>query len=228
MIGADTAGSDTWAGQAIYTPLTFRLYDLWVQGVSNRWLWQCPTAIQLEHYRCHVGAVHLEIGVGTGWYPARAGLPEGCEVTLLDLNQHALNYAARRLRAYDPNTVRADAFAPLSLQRTYESVAINYLLHCLPGSMEEKSAVLDNLVPCLAPDGVVFGATILGDRPLNRAGRKLMDLYNRKGVFDNRRDTEAALRAALAARFVEHEVTVEGAVALFSARRPLDPDAGTR
>ncbi|EKE5345053.1 methyltransferase, partial [Escherichia coli] len=37
-------------GAKIYTPLTLKLYDWWVLGVSNRLAWGCPTK---EHLLPH-------------------------------------------------------------------------------------------------------------------------------------------------------------------------------
>jgi hypothetical protein len=51
-------------------------------------------------------------------------------------------------------------------------------------------------------------------------GAALVDVYNRKGIFSNRGDSASGLRAALDACFAEVSITVRGAVALFSARRP--------
>ncbi|EMW4421359.1 methyltransferase, partial [Escherichia coli] len=43
-------------GAKIYTPLTLKLYDWWVLGVSNRLAWGCPTKEHLlPHYLEHVG-----------------------------------------------------------------------------------------------------------------------------------------------------------------------------
>ena len=56
-------------GAKIYTPLTLKLYDWWVLGVSNRLAWGCPTKEHLlPHFLEHLGNNHLDIGVGTGFY----------------------------------------------------------------------------------------------------------------------------------------------------------------
>ncbi|MGJ0512633.1 hypothetical protein [Methylocystis sp.] len=31
------------AGQAVYTPNMLAIYDVLVLGLSNRWIWKCPT-----------------------------------------------------------------------------------------------------------------------------------------------------------------------------------------
>jgi hypothetical protein len=102
----------------------------------------------------------------------------------------------------------------------FESVAANYLLHCLPGEVESKAATLAEHVRAnLEPGGVLFGATIL-DRgvPHSRIGRRLLRVYNRKGIFANADDDEPGLRRGLASCLNEVQIEVVGAVALFAAR----------
>ncbi|WP_266168193.1 hypothetical protein [Dyella subtropica] len=55
---------------------------------------------------------------------------------------------------------------------------------------------------------------------LNRFGRKLMAVYNRKGIFSNRTDDISGLEQALRHRFAQVDIAVHGKVALFSARLP--------
>jgi hypothetical protein len=54
----------------------------------------------------------------------------------------------------------------------------------------------------------------------NGFGRKLMALYNRKGIFGNQRDTRDGLALALQQHFAQIDIHVEGRVALFEAREP--------
>ena len=65
---------------------------------------------------------------------------------------------------------------------------------------------------------VLFGASILGRGIApNLPARALLDLYNAKGVFNNREDDLASLRDGLKQRFDEVEIESEGCVALFRA-----------
>jgi len=213
---------DVERGQRVYTPLVLRAYDLVVLGFSNRFAWRCRSATMLELYDRHVGRRHLDIGVGTGWYLDRCTWPvEQPEITLLDLNENSLAHAATRLQRYAPQTVRANVLDPLPLgDARFESVAANYLLHCLPGGTESKAATLaENVRANLEPGGVLFGATILGRGvPHSRIGRRLMRMYNRKGIFSNADDDERGLERGLASRLKDVEIEVVGAVALFAAR----------
>ena len=173
-------------------------------------------------YDRYAGRRHLDLGVGTGWYLDRCAWPvERPEITLLDLNENSLSLAARRLARFAPQTVRANVLDPLPLaDERFESVAANYLLHCLPGRIDSKAATLAvNVRPYLVAGGVLFGSTILGRGVTHtRIGRRLMKLYNAKGIFSNPEDDEHGLEQGLAATFPRVEIEVVGAVALFAAR----------
>lgn len=213
---------DIEAGQAVYNPATLAAYDWFVLGFSNRLLWRCPTRHLRALYAKNVGAAHLDIGVGTGYFLDAAPWPvSDPKITLVDLNRHSLDAAARRIARYGPETVTANCLDPLPLEGTFDSVALSYLLHCLPGCISEKAVVFDRVLPHLAEDGVIFGATILqGDAPRSLPARALMNVYNKKGVFSNAEDTFQILSQALETRFADVALRRIGAVALFEARRP--------
>ena len=44
------------AGQAVYTKPVLRAYDFIVLGISNRWIWKCPTSELVAHYNRHITA----------------------------------------------------------------------------------------------------------------------------------------------------------------------------
>jgi hypothetical protein len=79
--------------------------------------------------------------------------------------------------------------------------------------------VASNLRPYLASGGVLFGSTILGRGVAhNLLGRRLMRLYNGKGVFSNVEDDQEGLEQGLASQLSDVEIEVVGAVALFAGR----------
>lgn len=208
-------------GYAVYSRKSLAIYDALVLGLSNSLIWRCPSRHLVDHYSRHLSADHLDIGVGTGYFLDKAVFPVAQpKVTLLDPNADCLEAAATRISRYGPQTVQADALIPWpeTLGR-FQSVGLNYVFHCLPGTMEQKAVLLDHLRPHLAPGGTVFGSTILqGDVPRSWVARKVMRIYNSKGVFGNEADTRDALERALGARFEDVKINVLGCVALFSAR----------
>jgi SAM-dependent methyltransferase len=209
-----------YAGQAAYTSLTLRAYDTVVVRLSNSLVWRCPARRILGHYDRHVAASHLDVGPGSGYYVDRCRFPDEMPlVTLMDPNREVLEFAARRLRRYEPALLQADATRPMLMDETaYGSVGLSYVLHCLPSGMPSKAAVFDHLAPYVAPGGVLFGTTILHDGVAHtRLGRRLLDVYNRRGIFSNFGDDPEGLENELARRFERYEIEVVGAVALFAA-----------
>ena len=99
------------------------------------------------------------------------------------------------------------------------SVGINYLLHCLPGSIPSKAVAFDHLKALMNPNAVLFGSTLLSEGVTrNGLGKRLMDAYNKKGIFSNRNDHLDGLKEALNKRFRDVSVDVIGCAALFSGR----------
>jgi hypothetical protein len=97
---------------------------------------------------------------------------------------------------------------------------MSLLLHCVPGSIAEKSVAFDNLVPHLKPGGVIFGLTVLSvGVGRNLLATRMMALLNARGVFHNDRDSLADIQTALEVRFTDVQVRVVGCFALFSARK---------
>lgn len=209
------------AGHAIYTKRVLGIYDVLVLGLSNRLIWKCPTPRLLDHYNRHVTANHLDVGVGTGYFLDRCRFPSiAPRVGLMDLNQNALDFASHRIARYKPETYLRNVLEPISIDaRRFDSVGINYLIHCLPGSMESKAACFDHLKALMNENAVLFGSTLLqAGVARNWPARRLMDFYNGKGIFSNRNDDLAGLRHALDQRFRSVSIEIVGCAALFSAR----------
>jgi hypothetical protein len=210
---------DIEAGQAVYTPRVLRLYDLLVLGLSNRFIWKCPTPRLLAHYDAHVTGNHLDVGVGTGYFLDRCRFPASPRVALMDLNDNALRFAANRIARYAPKTYRRNVLEPIAFEaEPFDSIGVNYLLHCLPGSIAEKAILFDHLRPLMADGAILFGSTLLQcGVARTAAARRLMAFYNGKGVFSNARDDLDGLRSALEARFRDVSIETVGCAALFSA-----------
>jgi hypothetical protein len=204
---------------AIYTPVMLSIYDVLVHGLSNRFAWRCPTQLLFDLYRSHLSADHLEAGIGTGFFLDRAGPLRFDRLALLDINRHCLDRAGRRLARFKPALYQVNLLAPIEIDPPpFASVGLTYVLHCLPGRMSQKLTAVDHLRPLMANGAVLFGATILGRGIApNRAARALLDLYNAKGVFNNREDDLASLSDGLRQRFDQVEIETAGCVALFRA-----------
>lgn len=210
-----------YAGQAEYTRWLLAIYDPWVLGFMARSVWRCPTPPVIERYHRQVGKRHLDVGPGTGYFLDKAGLPHGTQVTLLDPNPNVLLHASRRLAPMNLTTVEADVLKPLPVSGPFDSAALNYVLHCLPGPQSHKAVAIRNVAAVLAPDGVLFGGTVLGNPAEHTLlARASLSALNRRGVFDNLADTETGLRQILEESFQTIEIDVVGSVAHFTATRP--------
>lgn len=208
-------------GQAIYTKLTLSLYDPLVLGLSNRIAWRCPSHYIQHLYDQYVSPSHLEIGVGTGYFLEYCVPRQPVnDLVLFDLNRHCLQQTAERLQRFNPRIYRANVLEPFQgLDTRFESVGINYVLHCLPGTPRQKGIVFDHIKTHLKDDGVCFGATIVNREADNLFSKTLKSLYNRRGIFCNRDDTAEAIESELRQRFVEVESRLIGTVFLFRARK---------
>jgi hypothetical protein len=204
---------------AVYTPFTLAIYDVLVHGLSNRFAWRCPTQRLVELYRENLSTDHLEAGVGTGLFLDRAATPKLKRLVLLDANRNCLDRAGARLARLKPELHQVNLLAPLVLRTApVASVGLTYVLHCLPGRMDEKLAAIDHLRPLMRDGATLFGATILGRGVApNPAARALLDLYNAKGVFNNRADDIESLSDGLRRRFANVAIAQEGCVAIFRA-----------
>lgn len=209
------------AGQAVYTKRMLNVYDVVVLGLSNRLIWKCPTRRLLAHYDSHVTANHLDVGVGSGYFLDRCRFPSAApRVALMDLNRDALDFAARRIARYAPETYVRNVLEPISIEADkFDSVGVNYLLHCLPGAIESKAVVFDHLQALMNPGAILFGSTLLqGDVARGPVARRLMRFYNGKGIFSNEADDVDGLRRALEQRLRSVSIEIVGCAAVFSGR----------
>lgn len=127
------------------------VYDVSVLWFSNLFVWKCPTRHILAFYNQHVSSNHLDVGVGTGYFLDKCRFPTANpRITLLDINEVNLQRTSERIRRYQPETHQATVLEPIDLgQRSFDSVGMNYVLHCLPGNLMSKAVVFESLKQCL-------------------------------------------------------------------------------
>ncbi|KAH8432846.1 class I SAM-dependent methyltransferase [Aspergillus melleus] len=224
-----------------YDGLGLRIYDLMVHWWNDNYVWRCPSSFLNEFFSANVGQRHLDIGVGTGYFPAhhrqrvlQKGESWPQHLTLVDMNTLCLERSAARVGCPErTTTLQADVFEPIKLpaedgagpgttaSRKYDSISLMYLLHCLPPPCAKKATVFAHLKEHLKPDGTLFGATILGQRvEHNWFGRITMGLYNYKGIFGNSADDPEVFKNELRNEFDDVDAWVVGAVLVFRARKP--------
>ena len=208
-------------GQADYSPLLLRLYDPIVIGVVAGLVWRFPADPLPDLYRTRIRERHLDVGPGTGYLIDHSGIPDGRHVTIVDPNPNVLRHATRRLHRLNVTAVEADVLKPLPVDGPFDSAALCLVIHCLPGPLTRKAAAIANIAAVLAPDGVLFGASVLGRSGQHTwLGRRVLAAFNRRGAFDNLDDSAEGLREILAASFENVEMETFRSVVVFSASKP--------
>ncbi|WP_299007845.1 class I SAM-dependent methyltransferase [uncultured Shewanella sp.] len=205
-------------GQAVYTRKMMLEYNLRVLLFSNYCLWRCPTAFLRAEYHKKMSSNHLDVGVGTGWYLQKSLTHHQGRIALFDLNPICLATVAGKIKEYHPEVYEGDVLSPWALNcEPFDSISMNYLLHCLPGDLRSKAVVFQHLNAYLNSNGVVFGSTILGKGiNIGYFAKKLMKHYNNKGIFDNFSDDLTSLEAVLNEHFQQVKIEMRGCVAIFS------------
>ncbi len=108
-----------------------------------------------------------------------------------------------------------------SCQRTVRVRRAHLVIHCLPGPLTRKAMAVANVAAVLAPNGVLFGASVLWTSGHHTwLARRFLAIFNRQGGFDNLDDTEDGLREILAALFERVELETVGSAAISRRRIP--------
>lgn len=208
-------------GQKDYGPALLAVYDWWVLGFMAHMVWKSPTSQIIDYYRPLFGKRHLDIGPGSG-HSIDVAASDDTDLTLLDPNTHVLAHCEKRLARFNPTLIEADVLKPLPVDGRFDSAAMSFVLHCLPGPMESKAAAIRNVAAVLEPDGVLFGGTVLGiDEPHTKPAKAFIKAANRQGGFDNLSDTRDGLKTILEGSFADVDVAVNGSLAVFAARNPV-------
>lgn len=207
-------------GQWLFSLMSHQLYDMFLYRCISRFIWQCDPAKLLEAYQQSCAANHLEIGVGTGYLLAAHQPPLRFErLVLMDLNRVCLAKSARRLADLAPQTRQQDILQPIiHTGDLFDSVAMNYVLHCVPGGFKDKGAAITHVSQVLNPGGIFFGASLVYSGVAHtRFARLLMWVLNRIGVFNNDLDCREQLEECLTREFSEVHIEVCGSAVRWRA-----------
>ena len=215
-----TTPEEVAAGHAFYTKRSLAIYDPLILGWFSRVAWRCPARRVLEHYDAHVTDNHLDVGPGTGYFLDRCHFDTATpRIALMDLNEACLEAAGHRIARYRPERIKANALEPIDPEvLPFDSIGLNYLLHCIPGGIRSKGpAVLTNLKAVANPGATIFGATLLHDGvPRNFMARQVMARNIRHGIFSNTEDDLEGLRAVLEEHLHDATIDVVGCVGIFA------------
>ena len=141
------------AGHAFYTKRALALYDVAILGDFSRAAWKCPSRRILQHYNEHISINHLDVGVGSGYFLDRCRFESPSpRVALMDLNTNCLEVASRRIGRFNPEVYRANVLEPIDIDAPkFDSIGLNYVLHCLPGDMAAKGVAFEYLKALVNP-----------------------------------------------------------------------------
>lgn len=207
-------------GQAIYSNSILKIYDWWVLSFSNTYLWKCNTKNLEQMFKQHISSNHLDVGVGTGYFLDKCLKSTNRRVVLFDLNENSLDTTQKRIKRFNVSKYKVNVLQPITVDcEKFDSISINYLIHCLPDNLNEKSILFKHISEYLNKNGIIFGSTILGKKSnMNFFAKKLNGFYNKKGIFDNNEDSLEDLKNQLEKYFDNVEIKIIGCVALFNAK----------
>lgn len=207
--------------QRYFNRVTLAFYDLFLYGFISNYVWGCNPKLLDAHYAKHISGNHLDVGVGTGYLLNRVSFPNTKpRLALMDLSPSCLTKTANRLARYNPETYQQNILQPIALGiNKFDSIGINSVMHCIPGSFKDKGIAFQHLKTLLNDNGVLFGTTVLakGVKP-NWLARYFLKFFNFIGVFINHEDSLDELTEALNKHFKNVEISVEGSTAIFVAR----------
>jgi hypothetical protein len=208
--------------QQFFSKGSLFFYDFLLYGVISKYARGGPIRRLDSHYRKYVGHNHLEVGVGTGFLLNRVGFDSANpRLALMDLNRDCLEKTKRRVARRAPETYIQNLWEPIHHNiKNFDSIGINYVMHCVPGNFKEKGVVFTRLQPLLNENGVLFGTTVLSDNiHKNVLARPFMWLMNSLGVFNNRGDNADDLKECLETNFQLIEFEVVGVTAFFAVKK---------
>ncbi len=205
---------------SFYTRLSLFFYDYYVYKFGSALFFGCPERELVDFYLDRISSNHLEIGVGTGYLLNKCAEQGKLEsLSLLDFNRNCLDVTAKVLSDFRPDRYYANILEPLPVQnRKFDSIALNFVLHCVPGSFREKGVAFDHVARCLNMDGRVFGSTLMYYPEQAKLGKLVMDVYNRLGIFNNNNDSRDELVTALSRNYSDININQVGNVLFFDAR----------
>lgn len=216
-----TVSKEAAAGASVYSNLLLAIYDIEVLMFELSYIFKCPLREVKDFFNKNISNIHLDVGVGTGYFLDKCNFPvENPTVHLMDLNPNTLKKTSNRIKRYEPISHLCNVLEPIQADLPmFDSISAINFLHCLPGSMLSKEAAIKNLKPFLRDGGVFFGITVLGQGvDVGILYRIANSMYNKKLIFSNLQDNASDLEVILSNNFEKYSVHIVGSVAFFSGQ----------
>lgn len=211
-------------GAKIYSRCLLECYDFLIYKILSPYVWRCDPQHFFDLYKKYMSDNHADIGVGTGYFLNQCAYQPGqVRIGLFDLQPNCLEYTARRLARFQPETIQCNALEPIRFDKQpFDSIALGGILHCIPGNLTEKGRVFDSIKTLLQPGTRVFGYTILNQEIRKTLlSRLVYCLLHQLRVINGKQDSTSQLSSELRQRFAQVNIQVIGCIALFSATQPL-------
>src|SRR3989339_721576 len=140
-------------------------------------------------------------------------------IGLMDISSGSLKATQKRINRYSSEVYPQNILEEITAEiEPFQSISMNYLIHCIPGNMDEKLKIFENVQKALLPNGIIFGSTLIFDENQNRIAKKLMQKYNEKGIFYNYQDSKEGLEKNLTKYFNHFETQKIGSAILFTGQ----------
>jgi len=214
-----TVSEEAAAGAAVYSNFLLSIYDLEVLMFELQYIFKCPLHKVMDFFNENVSGIHLDVGVGTGYFLDKCNFPvENPTIHLMDLNPNTLRTTSKESIDTKPVPHQCNVLEPIQADLPlFDSISAINFLHCLPGTMLDKELAIKNLKPFLREGGVLFGITVLGQGvDVGTLYRIANSIYNKKSIFSNLSDNISDLEAILKNNFKEYSVQTVGSAAFFS------------
>ncbi|NOT97652.1 MAG: methyltransferase type 12 [Sideroxydans sp.] len=210
--------------QQYFNKLSLFFYDFILYGLISKYAWGSSLQRLDSHYKKYIRSNHLEVGVGTGFLLNRVTFDsDKPRLALMDLSGACLERTKLKVSRYAPEIYIQNLLEPMKNRMAqFDSISINYVMHCIPGSFNEKGIAFKYLKPLLSKNGVLFGTTVLSEGVRkNMLAQPFMWLLNILGIFNNRKDNASDLQYYLGENFQLIEFEVIGVTAFFAVKHPL-------
>ena len=201
--------------QSNFVSKNMKLYDLLVNKINCRFIWRCHENNIHQNYNKCISKNHLEIGPGTGYFIEKYKFNK---LLINDINKNILQYSSLYLKTHNPKLIQCNLFNQKLNVKNINSIGINYVLHCVPGKLEDKLFKLINNLEyknklCL------FGATVINDPEYNNIFSKYMIFWlNYMNIFNNKNDYSYNLVKKCEANNLNIEWKIIGCVMIFKIR----------
>tara|TARA_Y100000991_G_C21955959_1_gene342079 strand:+ start:513 stop:1394 length:882 start_codon:yes stop_codon:yes gene_type:complete len=171
-----------------FNQLIMKNYDFFVNHINCKYVWECDQRNIIDMYKKNIRSNHVEIGPGTGYFLKEHKFNN---LTLIDVNRDILLECKKNLEknCKNINIINKNVFEKNNkiALNNYDSLGINYVLHCVPNNL---SISVDNLINNIPKKNYkIFGSTVIPNRNTYNLASLEIFLLNKMKIFNNKTHT---------------------------------------